>query len=129
MVDLTAYTGWGFCEVDGAAPGACRHNAFERTFRSNHVLYHFELQMAGVILLGAMLGCGIWLYIKRRRDRLRQEAEAAALGSMWSEDYASERVGGDDGDDGGAGGTRDGGDRDGRNRGHEGRHRDVLRDG
>ena len=27
--------------------------------------------MAGVILLSAMLVCGIWLYIKRRRERLQ----------------------------------------------------------
>ena len=39
------------------------------------MLYHFELQMAGVILLTCMLVCGISLWLKRRRDRIRQEAE------------------------------------------------------
>ena len=44
------------------------------------VLYHFELQMAGVILLGAMLVCGVWLYvIRRRRDRLL-DAQDGLLG-------------------------------------------------
>lgn len=31
------------------------------------MLYHFELQMAGVILLTAMAVCGISVWIKRRR--------------------------------------------------------------
>ena len=43
------------------------------------MLYHFELQMAGVILLGAMLACGVFLYIRRRRDRLLREAEESRL--------------------------------------------------
>ncbi len=43
------------------------------------MLYHFELQMAGVILLGAMLACGVFLYIRRRRDRLLQEAAESRL--------------------------------------------------
>ena len=34
---------------------------------SNIVYYHFELQMAGVILLTAMLVCGITLWVRRRR--------------------------------------------------------------
>lgn len=60
--------------------------------------------MAGVILLGAMLVCGIWLYIKRRRERLLREAEEAAIGSMWSEDYAKSVSGDtDDSRDGNAG--------------------------
>ena len=33
------------------------------------MLYHFELQMAGVILLTAMAVGGLSLWIKRRRDR------------------------------------------------------------
>lgn len=43
------------------------------------MLYHFELQMAGVILLGAMLACGVFLYIRRRRDRLLREAAESRL--------------------------------------------------
>ena len=39
------------------------------------MFYHFELQMAGVILLTAMLAGGISLWIKRRRDRIREELE------------------------------------------------------
>ena len=33
------------------------------------MLYHFELQMAGVILLTAMAAGGISLWLKRRRER------------------------------------------------------------
>ena len=33
------------------------------------MLYHFELQMAGVILLTAMAVGGISLWLKRRRER------------------------------------------------------------
>ncbi len=43
------------------------------------MLYHFELQMAGVILLGAMLACGVFMYIRRRRDRFLQEAAESRL--------------------------------------------------
>lgn len=39
------------------------------------MLYHFELQMAGVILLTAMLVGGIYLWIKRRRANSQLEAE------------------------------------------------------
>ena len=38
------------------------------------VLYHIELMMAGWILLSAMAAGSIWLYIKRRRERLEQGA-------------------------------------------------------
>ena len=38
------------------------------------MLYHFELQMAGVILLTAMAAGGISLWLKRRRDRKELEA-------------------------------------------------------
>ena len=38
------------------------------------MLYHFELQMAGVILLTAMAIGGISLWIKRRRERKEFEA-------------------------------------------------------
>lgn len=37
------------------------------------MLYHFELQMAGVILLTAMTVGGISLWLKRRKDRLNEE--------------------------------------------------------
>lgn len=39
------------------------------------MFYHFELQMAGVILLTAMAAGGVSLWIKRRRDRIREELE------------------------------------------------------
>ena len=42
------------------------------------MFYHFELQMAGVILLTAMAIGGISLWLKRRKDR--QELEKAADG-------------------------------------------------
>ena len=37
------------------------------------MLYHFELQMAGIILLTAMTVGGISLWLKRRKDRLKEE--------------------------------------------------------
>ena len=37
------------------------------------MFYSFELQMAGVILLSAMLAGGISLWLKRRRDRINEE--------------------------------------------------------
>ena len=37
------------------------------------MFYHFELQMAGVILLTAMAAGGISLWLKRRRDRINEE--------------------------------------------------------
>ena len=39
------------------------------------MFYHFELQMAGVILLSAMAAGGVSLWLKRRRDRIREELE------------------------------------------------------
>jgi hypothetical protein len=33
------------------------------------MLYHFELMMAGWVLLSTMAIGAIWLYIKRRRER------------------------------------------------------------
>ena len=39
------------------------------------MLYHFELQMAGVILLTAMAAGGISLWLKRRK--MRKELENA----------------------------------------------------
>jgi hypothetical protein len=36
---------------------------------TNHMLYSFELQMAGVILLTAMLAGGFSLWLKRRREQ------------------------------------------------------------
>ena len=38
------------------------------------MLYHFELQMAGAILLTAMLIGGIYLWMKRRRAQSQLEA-------------------------------------------------------
>ena len=40
-----------------------------------NMLYHFELQMAGVILLTAMVAGGISLWLKRRK--MRKELENA----------------------------------------------------
>ena len=37
------------------------------------VLYHFELQMAGVVLLTAMAAGGVSLWLKRRRERAADE--------------------------------------------------------
>ena len=37
------------------------------------MFYHFELQMAGVILLTAMTAGGISLWLKRRKDRIAEE--------------------------------------------------------
>ena len=39
------------------------------------MLYHFELQMAGAILLTAMLVGGITLWIKRRRAQRQLEEQ------------------------------------------------------
>ena len=39
------------------------------------MLYHFELQMAGVILLTAMTAGGISLWLKKRRARRELEAK------------------------------------------------------
>lgn len=39
------------------------------------MFYQFELQMAGVILLSAMAAGGVSLWIKRRRDRIKEELE------------------------------------------------------
>ncbi|MGI9567940.1 MAG: hypothetical protein ACR2LL_13160 [Nitrosopumilus sp.] len=40
------------------------------------MLYHFELQMAGVILLTAMAAGGISLWLKRRKELSRLEDTA-----------------------------------------------------
>lgn len=37
------------------------------------MFYHFELQMAGVILLTAMAAGGISLWLKRCKDRINEE--------------------------------------------------------
>jgi len=41
------------------------------------VFYAFELQLAGIILLTAMVAGGISLWLKRRRDKLNQLKEEA----------------------------------------------------
>ena len=76
------------------------------------MLYHFELQMAGIILLSAMLACGVFLYIRRRRERLLQESEesrflygdsdnsAAAAGDARSDGTEPKDRGGADDDSG-----------------------------
>lgn len=40
------------------------------------MLYHFELQMAGVVLLTAMAAGGVSLWLKRRRERAAEEERA-----------------------------------------------------
>ena len=44
--------------------------------------------MAGAILLSAMLVCGVWLYVKRRRERIRDAmiAEAEAEETAMTQD-------------------------------------------
>ncbi|MDA7941635.1 MAG: hypothetical protein MPJ06_07290 [Nitrosopumilus sp.] len=37
-------------------------------------LYHFELQMAGIILLSAMAAGAISLWLRRRRERREEDA-------------------------------------------------------
>ncbi len=41
------------------------------------MFYAFELQLAGIILLTAMVAGGISLWLKRRRDKLNQLEEEA----------------------------------------------------
>ncbi len=41
------------------------------------MFYVFELQLAGMILLTAMVAGGISLWLKRRRDKLNQLEEEA----------------------------------------------------
>ncbi|KAG2474441.1 MAG: hypothetical protein NPMRth3_4730001 [Nitrosopumilales archaeon] len=41
------------------------------------MFYAFELQLAGIILLTAMVASGISLWLKRRRDKLNQLEEEA----------------------------------------------------
>ena len=43
------------------------HKIFLNMIPTNLMLYSFELQMAGVILLTAMLAGGVSLWLKRRR--------------------------------------------------------------
>ena len=40
------------------------------------MLYHFELQMAGIILLSAMAAGGLSLWLKRRKERKTLEQSA-----------------------------------------------------
>jgi hypothetical protein len=44
------------------------HNLLSGAWDLYPVLYHFELQMAGVILLSAMLVGGITMWYRRRRE-------------------------------------------------------------
>ena len=54
------------------------------------MLYHFELQMAGVILLTAMVICGISIWWKRRRARILEDANKGYRGmETVSSDYNS----------------------------------------
>ncbi len=45
------------------------------------MLYHFELQMAGVLLFTVMMVCGVSLWFKRRRQQ-RQEEEITRAASF-----------------------------------------------
>lgn len=49
------------------------HKIFLKAKIMYDMLYHFELQMAGAILLTAMLVGGIYLWVKRRRERLDEQ--------------------------------------------------------
>lgn len=46
--------------------------------RAAVVLYHFELQMAGVVLFAAMAAGAVSLWLKRRRERAADEERARA---------------------------------------------------
>ncbi|PIW32408.1 MAG: hypothetical protein COW27_04215 [Nitrosopumilales archaeon CG15_BIG_FIL_POST_REV_8_21_14_020_37_12] len=54
-------------------PGSIDQKIFLKRKNTSCVLYHFELQLAGVILLSAMTVGGISLWLKRRKAR--QESE------------------------------------------------------
>ncbi len=41
----------------------------------NYMFYSFELQMAGVILLSAMVAGGVSLWLRRRREKLKQGSQ------------------------------------------------------
>lgn len=52
------------------------------------MLYSFELQMAGVILLGAMAVCGAYLWFKRRAAAADGHPDAEPGGSAEPHDPA-----------------------------------------
>ena len=52
------------------------HNVFLTFYHILDVLYHFELQMAGIILLSAMAAGGLSLWLKRRKERKILEQSA-----------------------------------------------------
>ena len=64
------------------------------------MLYHFELQMAGVILLTAMAAGAVSLWLKRRRERAAEEEQARADGEERSRSIAEGGMRGDGGDGG-----------------------------
>lgn len=39
------------------------------------MMYNFELMMAGWVLLTAMAAGAVWIYVKRRRERLDQDVD------------------------------------------------------
>jgi len=41
----------------------------------NYMFYSFELQMAGVILLTAMAAGGVSIWLRKRKEKLKQESE------------------------------------------------------
>ena len=45
------------------------------------MLYHFELQMAGVVLLTAMAAGAVSLWIKRRREKRAEEQGGGEAGA------------------------------------------------
>ena len=83
---LIAHPDWRGRDTGGGGKGGQargrearkRFNAALR--RAAAVLYHFELQMAGVVLLTAMAAGAVSLWIKRRRERAadRERAQADA---------------------------------------------------
>jgi len=50
------------------------HKIFLKRHAGNFVFYSVELQMAGVILLSAMVACGISLWLKKRKEQHKLDA-------------------------------------------------------
>ena len=54
------------------------------------MLYHFELQMAGVILLTAMTVCGIFVWSKRRRESAQSDNPQNSLNEPSDQQHSSD---------------------------------------
>lgn len=53
----------------------CNHKTFLKLHPVNVMFYHFELQMAGAILLTAMLIGGITMWVRRKRAQRQLEIQ------------------------------------------------------